>query len=299
MRRGLVLGATVFAALAMAGAASGFGTIRSLGQNAEHERITRAGLAGSGMEPRTLDEIAGRKGTFGGVGAPDRPDRGLMSSTAAHCDSGDWLDLPGYPQARAKAQATLEGCRKYIFAHLDAAVLAAGALAPPGRLDASQTALGCKFKGSGGSAKCRVLEELGMAWHASQDFYSHSNWVDPRVGMSGIETPPGLANNAPSPWLAPQSRDTFPAGLISGCYDGFPEALYCKGRVRHATLNKDTEGAPRGKGGTHALAMKVAADDTRAKWTWFEGQVTQVYGQDRGARILCVLRRDNPASCGG
>ncbi len=69
--------------------------------------------------------------------------------------------------------------------------------------------------------------------------------------------------------------------------------------MKHATLNKDTDGAPRGKGGTHALAMKVAADDTRAKWTWFESQVAQVYGRDRATRIMCVLRRDNPASCGG
>ena len=299
MRRGLVLGMTVVATLLAGVGAGGFGTIRSLGQNAEHERITRTGLAGSGMEPRTLDEIAGRKGTFGGVGAPDRPDRGLMSSTAAHCDGGDWLDIPGYPQARVKAEATLTGCQRFIFAHLDAAVLAAGALAPNGRVDARQMALACKFKGSGGSAKCRVLEELGMAWHASQDFYSHSNWVDPRGGRPGVETPPGLANDRPTPWLAPGSREVFPTGLISGCYEGFPEGLYCKGRVRHATLNKDTGGAPRGKGGIHAQAMKVAADDTRAKWSWFEGQVRSVYGQERATRILCALRRDNPASCGG
>ena len=78
-----------------------FGTINGLGQNAEHERITRQGLASFRLGALTLDELAGKKGTFGAVGAPDRPDRGLMSVSAAHCDNGDWLESPGY-QCRAE-----------------------------------------------------------------------------------------------------------------------------------------------------------------------------------------------------
>src|SRR5438034_9693398 len=59
-------------------AAHAFGTINGLGQRAEHERITRAALAcppgvksdGSCFEPRSIDQLAGHSGTFGGVGAP-------------------------------------------------------------------------------------------------------------------------------------------------------------------------------------------------------------------------------------
>ncbi len=53
--------------------AQAFGTIRSLGQNAEHERITRNGLASFGFGPDSLSEIAGKNGTWGAVGAPTTP----------------------------------------------------------------------------------------------------------------------------------------------------------------------------------------------------------------------------------
>jgi hypothetical protein len=33
-----------------------------------------------------LDQLAGKNNTFGAVGAPDNPLRGLMSEKAAHCD---------------------------------------------------------------------------------------------------------------------------------------------------------------------------------------------------------------------
>lgn len=50
-----------------------FGTITGSGQNAEHERITRAAFAcaqgaksnGECFEPVSLDNLAGRQGTFG------------------------------------------------------------------------------------------------------------------------------------------------------------------------------------------------------------------------------------------
>jgi len=60
--------------------ASGFGTIDGAGQHAEHECITRAALAcppgiesnGECSEQDSLDQFAGRTGTFGAIGAPDR-----------------------------------------------------------------------------------------------------------------------------------------------------------------------------------------------------------------------------------
>lgn len=286
------------------GPAWAFGTIHGLGQNAEHERITRSGLASYGFGPGVLDEIAGKRGSFGAVGAPDRPDRGLMSASEAHCDNGDWLDLPGYPRSRQAAQGVLESCRAFIFAHMEAAVSDTGALvADDGDLtiDFAQASIsgGCRYNGRKGRAKCNVLEQVGMAFHAAQDFYSHSNWLDPlrRPGLR-LDDPPGMGQAAPAGWLDQTlADDRFPDGLITGCYEGFPESRHCDGRVKHATLNKDGKGSPRGANGVQAFAMEVAARDTRDRWAWFERRLIQVYGMERGGRIACVLRNDDAKVC--
>ncbi|MFZ4607641.1 MAG: hypothetical protein ACOYM5_15440 [Caulobacter sp.] len=276
-----------------------FGTIHGLGQDAEHERITRKALAQSGIEARTLDELAGKRGTFGAVGAPDRPDRGLMSVSAAHCDNGDWLDTPGYPRTQPEAEAVLESCRAFIFVSMEEAVNRAAELVGPDlTINAAATAMPCDFNGQA-TGKCGVLEAAGMAFHASQDFYSHSNWVDPVAGGKGRAGPPGLGQATPAGWLDQAWPDErMPQGLISGCYAGFPETLYCQGRVRHATLNKDGARSPRGAGGVYRRAMDVAADDTKARWTWFLARLGEVYGPERGRRMACVIRRDDPARCG-
>ena len=111
--RGVAIAGVV--ALAMVGA-TGFGTVRSstLGQDAEHERITRQGMSTGGsplLEPWTMSELAWENGTWGAVGAPDNPGRGLMSSAENHCDGADFFDEKGYPQSKADAQAKLETCR--------------------------------------------------------------------------------------------------------------------------------------------------------------------------------------------
>ena len=73
--------------LAAAPAAQAFGTINGLGQNAEHEKITRLALRCGGslsdrdcFGPRTLDVLAGKRGTFGMVGGPDSGSLLLQSS---------------------------------------------------------------------------------------------------------------------------------------------------------------------------------------------------------------------------
>lgn len=304
MRKVLILAVAGAAALLGVVQAQAFGTIRGLGQNAEHERITRQGMAGLGFGSRTLDEIAGKRGTFGAVGAPDRPDRGLMSSSAAHCDNGDWLDTPTYPRSRQEAQSVLESCRASIFAAMEQAVDDAAPLVAASddlAINLAQASISpaCRYNGQKGRAKCSVLEQLGMALHASQDFYSHSNWVDPlRRAGSRLDDPPGLGRASPTDWLDPDYPNaTFPEGLISGCYEGFPESRYCNGRVKHATLNKDTRGAPRGLDGVQTLAMDVAADDTKARWAWFEQRLIAVYGMERASRIACVIKSDDPAKC--
>jgi len=315
MRRAALALALCSAALATGPSASAFGTINELGQHAEHERITRWGLAEAGLGPATLDQLAGATGTFGAVGAPDKPGRGLADVKAAHCDGGDYLPTPGYGQGEAEARAHLEACRAWMFTNLDQAVDDAAGMI---QITPSSLALGCAFDGKRrGSAKCLVLEDLGLAFHVSQDFYAHTNWVDrPAPGAVGPDNPPGLGHAEPAPWIDPAHRDTaFPAGLISGCYDGFPEPLHCGAhgpnpRVAHRWLNKD-EGvidvaartiAPgettRGKvEGNFERAVTAAVADTRGKWAWFAAQLTARYGAARGAEMLCLLRSDDAAGC--
>jgi hypothetical protein len=99
------------AAICLGVDALAFGTIDSLGQNREHERITRhalgcVDLTGKqntlviGGEPvadpcfmgNSINELAGQRGTFGAVGAPDNPANGMLSDSLAHCDNADYLD---------------------------------------------------------------------------------------------------------------------------------------------------------------------------------------------------------------
>ncbi len=309
--------AVMLAGLLTSGAVQGFGTIRQIGQDAEHEKITRRGLVGLGIGSDTMDEIAGKTGTFGAVGSPDWR---LTQQKSAHCDGGDWLDLDGYPQSQDQALAILGECRDWIFSKLAEAVQDAGAIADDsGSIDTGQipSIIACKYTGTKGRAKCNVLEDLGIALHAAQDFYSHSNWVDqPTPDADDPLNPPGLGNNGRARWLDPRfAGEGPPDGLMSGCFGGIPEALFCKyaggkPRVRHGVLNKDkgaingTTGAPgtsktpRGKiGGNFGRAVDAAAADTRDKWLYFEASVRATYPGSRSEAILCALKQDNPDGC--
>lgn len=316
MRRVAIVGAV---ALLMIGA-TGFGTVRStvLGQDAEHERITRQAMTTGGalLEPWTLSELAGENGTWGAVGAPDNPARGLMSSMENHCDGADWFDEKDYPQSRQDAQRKLETCRGYIFDRLNEAVRDAGALVEKngqGRwvVRASQMTTkpnDCSYLGFKGRAKCNVLEDMGLALHAAQDFYSHSNWVDqPDPGRKlARDNPPGLNNPGRAPWLDPRKPgEPFPNGLISGCYDGFPEFSHCNygfwgwSRVKHDYLNKDGAGKTRAKiKDNFSRAFNAAAADTYDKWMWLESRILATYTEPGQANaIICGLRKDSAASC--
>lgn len=303
------------------GAAFAFGTVNGvLGQAAEHEKITRLGLKDLGFGPDTLDALAGKVLTFGAVGAPDRPDRGLMGDPAAHCDGADHLQLTAYPQSAAEAEARLSACRAGIAGTLKRAVTRAGDIVPPGADDIATREIpeyvDCVFNGKSGRAKCDVLEAVGLAMHAAQDFYAHTNWVDRAApGEPNALNPPGLGYDGPAPWLDPRGAAAFPAGLISGCYEGFEEEKHCvyganRARVRHLVLNKDTgpidaaRGAtgpgttPRGAiGGNFERAVAAAAADTRDKWLYVESEVLRLYGPERGGLIVCALKSDDPDDC--
>lgn len=290
-----------------------FGTVNGGGQSAEHEKITRLALKSEGFDPRSLDEIAGRRRSFGAVGAPDNPLRFLTFKEYAHCDGGDYIDLPGgYRHSKDEARKTLEACRKWIFDHLNKAVVEAEALLDDvGRIRNSQipTLLSCTYVGGSGRAKCNVFEAFGTALHASQDFYSHSNWTDKMpLGEITPRNPPGLDQSAPAAWLDPTANAPFPDGLMSGCYEKIKETdpTSCVRRTRHLDLNKDkgvidlAKGpgkgvTPRGMtNGNFARAVTVAAEDTLAKWKYLEAQLVETYGKERGSRMICALKTDKP-----
>jgi hypothetical protein len=297
-----------------------FGTVRGLGQNAEHERITRHALA-CGLfsdefcfQEKTLNELAGSKDNFGAIGIPDRGE--LVPVNKAHCDSGDYLDIPDYPHSKMDAEAALEKCRAWIQKKLhDAVSDAAGLVGESGHLRASQMDMPCLFVGQiKGHAKCNVFEDLGILLHTSQDFYSHTNWADVADPTQpiGVENPPGLGNTTRAPWLDLRNDNpVFPDGLISGCFEKPPEKTHCNygpgkslHRVKHAVVNKD-EGAidpVRGDGttlrgrhdGNFARAVTAAIDDTQDKWLMFRQMLVQTYGAKSGALMACAISHDAP-----
>ncbi len=308
------------AVIACPGSAFGFGTVNLLGQQAEHERITRTALGCHGnnsmlakeglcFQPKSLDEIAGTRGRFGAVGAPDNPANRELTRSEAHCDNSKLLE-----------------CRAYIHAQMDLAVAAARSLLRNGRIDDTQipTRISCTYLRQRGRAKCNVLEHLGSALHAVQDFYSHSNWSDEAApGPITKANPRGLNRSGIATLLnirLPAPR-TAPEGLISGCF--IPEGpLDKRGDAKctvpsHEDLNKDTgtidpdrfgqAGDPtftaartaRGRvGANFHKAVAGAVFDTRDKIRVFKERLIAAYGERNGALMFCAVTHDNPkATC--
>jgi hypothetical protein len=299
-----------------------FGTIRSLGQDAEHERITRHAFACNDkaasddcFQKKTLEMLAGSKNSFGAVGLPDRGP--LIFKAEAHCDAADWFDVTGYPQAKADARAHLEACRTWMKKELDAAVEAAGDLLDAqGKARDSElpTIVACNFVAPAkGRAKCNVLEHLGILLHAAQDFYSHSNWTDApdRAQPVSPANPPGLDQRGRAPWLDLRTDGRFPNGLITGCFEAksaISEEANCNygsgktPRVKHLALNKDEGQIDPAIGDGKTMrgrvnrnfrhAVEAAIEDSRDKWATLREQLVLTYGPSRGTRMICLLTRD-------
>jgi hypothetical protein len=198
--------------------------------------------------------------------------------------------------------------------HLDDAVAWAGQLSEP---TAENTSIACDFNGTGSSVKCNVLEHLGLAFHASQDFYAQTNWVDrPSKAEISPENPPGLGKSGRADWLDPRKSIPFPEGLISGCpgdivvlgvtfgcENGALIPIPGKMFVLSENLNKDTGPIGIGMGGVGTTkrgkingnfgrAVSAAIEDTADKWAYFKEQLQKKFGNKRRAAILCALQRD-------
>lgn len=297
---------------------------------------------GSCFEGRMLDNLAGTNGTFGAVGAPDDlPLRlGWGGPAYWHCDDADYLDAPGYPQSRQQATAKLDACRQWArdmlfngrpndkqeqpsgaYGILPRTWPVTGALAEArkllnssGNVDVGDPGTGffsppCTFNGQLGRAKCSVYEPFGYVLHVTEDFYSHSNWVDhpsPNSPIS-VDNPPGLAHrDLPAFWDLRKASAALPDSRLStGCYP----KKGCPGRTSHDELNKDNENIntitgfvddpinPRGKVYDNAQrAVNGAINEARRQWAIFRYELVQRYGAERGGKMICALTSDNANS---
>jgi hypothetical protein len=338
-RRAFVaFGAVWFCIVGLAPAtASAFGTVHILGQRGEHERITRLALGcragqprdGSCFEAASLNNVGGTTGTFGAVGAPDDiPLRLSGGPFYWHCDEADYLNVPGYPQSRAKATQTLDACRQWARDMLfdgrpartfgrtwpvQGAVLAASTLLNArGNVDVNDPGTGtfspnCTFDGSLGRAKCNVWEPFGYVLHATEDFYSHSNWADvsnPNQPI-GITNPPGLGHrNLPAYWDLRHASAALPdPNLATGCYP----TSKCAGRITHDEgLNKDKELinvttglvsdpiSPRARIADNAQrAVNDAIGEARRQWAILRFELVKHYGLEHGGKMICALTSDS------
>jgi hypothetical protein len=308
--------------------ATAFGTIAGGGQHREHERITRAALScadsanssGECFAARSMDQLAGHGKGFGGIGAPDSDE---IAIPAAHCDDADFLP-DGYPRTRAQATARLTACVEHLRTRFHEAVVSAGELLDDkGQVLQDEVILDsdCQFFDTDeGRAKCASIEGLGRALHGAQDFYAHSNWADEADSTRpvGPDNPPGLNRPGPSVLLdlRGDSAVSVPVELSTGCFvlkDRVPGVGECLDRVTHAALNKDNGLIDPLSGGAtdpttargavrqnFAKAVSAAINETRRQWQDFRAELSARYGDERAARMICAITRDDPIhECNG
>ncbi|KAK4170701.1 hypothetical protein QBC36DRAFT_250813 [Triangularia setosa] len=317
----------------------GFGTSTgTFNNNREHERITRAALAcrddvvsGNCFSDDSIDQLAGGVGKFGAVGNPDDPSAWgtSLEGHEAHCDGADFFNAPGYPQSRAAASSVLLECVTHIKERLSQGIAAAGLiLDDEGYIkpdEAKIPLVGCVYfrSNQASNAKCSAILGFGRALHGIQDFYSHSNWADVANGSLPVSVlnPPGLGNSFPAPFFDSRfsGPPNFPLNLTTGCWehdDETPGVGGCLNRITHNSLNKDggdidpdsgvatnptPEKGPRGAiNGNFARAVGLALVDTQRQWRHFRNRLVEIHGEEKGARIVCALTRDDPEKeCNG
>ncbi|MDW5596962.1 hypothetical protein VSS74_21625 [Conexibacter stalactiti] len=276
-RTALVVALTLLAGAVVAPSAQAFGTVWGiLGQHSEHERVTRLALqCGAGVQPpecfqpASLDNLAGKRGSFGAVGAPDNIPLHLHRDRDYwHCDNSDYLvpalhGLQAYGQGYYVAMRRLYECIQWgrdklygtrVIGDNDfppatpdwGAVPAARDLVSRGRADTANPGTGifsptCVFNGvRSGRPKCRVLEPFGYVLHMAEDFYSHTNWADHQDPARRLspENPIGLDRHDLAPFLDLRVgyRDNVPDNFTGSCY---PKKACGHDRVIHGESNRD------------------------------------------------------------
>ena len=190
-----------------------------------------AGIANC-FQPKTTTEISGGAGSFGAVGAPDNPARGLITSSAAHCDNGDWMPIPGYVTTPASAQLVLVSCRQWMEQHMALAVTAARAAAAQwhDRRRQIPTFLGCTFVGGVGTGEVQRPRGVRHRPPCRRGLlFAH------QLGRHPRHHPADRCRQPAGPWQCRAGALARPAhavaavssGLISGCFVLMPEFAFC------------------------------------------------------------------------
>jgi Carboxypeptidase regulatory-like domain len=336
MKRGawrvvLVAVLVVGAWLLVAAQAGAFGTTHDQGD--EHEKITRAALkcksqseleANECFAPQSLDELAGRPGDLGAVGNPDIY---FALEPRQHCDNADFLSAKitsYYPQSEAEAHNKLQECLFFAGDRFGQGVIEAHQISKEPKQGVIPDG-GCELSlpSPADVAKCKALARFGAVLHATEDFYSHSNWVD-RAAPSpeGPDNPPGLGVTQPSYLLdfvtalpvtatgAALPIAAIPHELTTGCFTlsehfglgGLNNKLPftgCTGRVTHFFLTKDEPTTVRSQvGGNNFIrAFIVAKEDAKRQWKSFRQKLEDEYGKRDGRFIACALTHDALLEC--
>ncbi len=375
MRRWTLLALTLTTLMLVPTTANAFMTWNAPG-NAEHERITRLGIAcnsalnrpapaglnwrrdlclpssgDSVKQPwwfafeRSMRMLAGADGYFGGAGAPDRFYEAVISSSdRAHCDNADaWFPqsqgpFGSYPRSFGQRATGLSDCLHLLQRYVGVAVEQAGLLVKSdGQLDAPQSDLSedCNVDydpdlhpdktHDRGWAKCNALIAFGRALHITEDFFSHSNWIDLNPDSLDIKNPQGLHNdlqNVPSALGYPRSdteiaafidqtqviTGAFPNGANRVTHDDYLNKDEGKGTINWTTGQiplgdkghsvRSAAGSD-GAGDNFQRAAKGAAYAAASLWADYRAGIFDRYGTDRGAKIWDALRENTPwTQCG-
>ena len=316
------------------GPAGAFGTVHALGQNAEHEMITRVLSCFSQKQAptpcfrkRSMNILAGESGSFGAVGSPDIPPY-LFGRPYNHCDDGDYnvIGAASYPKTEAEAHQQLLSCIKWAQTRISWAVYWSRLLLSNGTINFQQarTDQSCKLPndvdGFDVNAKCAILNELGRAMHAAEDFWSHSNWADhanPKEPVSASNQPGLGRSDVPNYFLSshngsipPDSYWKFPPNLVTGCDDSAPLSGFGD-RILHSNLSKDkglinpndgktsNPDTQRGRvGNNFELAVTGARNQTVALWNSYVNTLKYFYGNAQAELMVTALTSDTPwTSC--
>lgn len=233
---------------------------------------------------------------------------------ARGCDS---QDNPSGPNFSSSVHHAVDNCIPKTFAFIKSTLE-----------EAVESAHSCDTA----DGKEKTLRSVGMALHALQDFYSHSNylemllsankplepvdWNDPpssivtcyyhfegKTKQEFFESRAGAvkALQRLHPGVNFHTKDDYQDRKTGHCTE--PKALeysLAPGvSFTHIELNKDSAKTLEGRvlaqkqGKTfHDLAVQLACADTLVLWSTFERMVKQKYGDERGAGILKCLKSD-------
>lgn len=225
-----------------------------------------------------------------------------------------------YPHDQAAATANIQACidryRTRARAAATAALAAVSGGGSTGGGPCASTVAQDPIRPNLGSNSqtCLALAQFGRGLHIVQDFYAHSNWVDPIAtpGQPLLLAPPGLNNTLTTTRLfdLTGAAQPIPAGLITGCYPEKPREN-CDRRVMHGNpfdpesraLSKDDAryDAARERYGRlprYDVAFNLAVIATQEQWVQLKAAIrAEATTPERAALAICVLTHDNPRVC--